>query len=175
MQGQLCNHRFASQACNLPQHEFLSVHPLFILLNYIQPRQESFKMTNKSHNSFILFICAGLFLLAGCGGQPSAPVQLPPHTPSATVRFSKDVLPIFQEKCINCHGGEKTSKGLDLKTYASLMAGSQNGAMIVPSDPTNSKLLQSVLSGKMPKRGPALPSEQIQLLMDWVSAGAKNN
>ena len=120
-------------------------------------------------------LLSGIFLLASCGGSTSAPAVLPPHTPSASVSFSKDVLPILQNTCVNCHGGEKTSKGLDLKTYESMMAGSQNGTMIVPGDSANSKLIQSVQSGKMPKRGQALSSEQIQLMMDWVNAGAKNN
>jgi hypothetical protein len=64
---------------------------------------------------------------------------------------------------------------LDLKTFASLMAGSQNGAVIVPGDATNSKLVQSVQAGKMPKRGAKLTRDQIKLLVDWVNAGAQNN
>lgn len=94
---------------------------------------------------------------------------------SATVSFSKDILPLMQTSCVNCHGGEKISKGLDVKTYDSLMAGSQNGAVLVPGDATQSKLIQSVQSGKMPKRGAKLTAEQIQLLVDWVNAGAANN
>jgi len=91
------------------------------------------------------------------------------------VSFSKDIAPIFQASCISCHGGERTSRGLDLKTYTTLMAGSQNGAMIVPGNAGNSLLIQSVNSGKMPKRGTRLTDSQIQLLVDWVNAGAKNN
>jgi len=94
---------------------------------------------------------------------------------AASVSFSKDILPLMQTSCINCHGGEKISKGLDLKTYDSLMAGSQNGAVLVPGDAAQSKLIQSVQSGKMPKRGDKLTAEQIQLLVDWVNAGATNN
>jgi uncharacterized membrane protein len=99
-----------------------------------------------------------------------------PAAPAAgAVSFSKDIAPIFQDSCVNCHGGEKTSKALDLKTFASVMAGSQNGAVIVPGDAAHSKLVQSVQSGKMPKRGTKLTPEQIQLLVDWVNAGAQNN
>jgi mono/diheme cytochrome c family protein len=102
------------------------------------------------------------------GSNSAAPV-------AGSVSFSKDIAPMFQNSCVNCHGGEKTSKALDLKTFASLMAGSQNGAVIVPGDATNSKLVQSVQSGKMPKRGAKLTPDQIKLLVDWVNAGAKNN
>jgi len=81
----------------------------------------------------------------------------------------------MQNSCVSCHGGEKTSKGLDLKTYASLMTGSQNGAVIVAGDASSSKLIQSIQAGKMPKRGGPLPVDQIQLLVNWVNAGATNN
>jgi mono/diheme cytochrome c family protein len=121
-----------------------------------------------------LLVVAAIVLTA-CGAPASAPVVLPAHTPSTTVSFSKDVLPIFQASCVSCHGGEKTSKGLDLKTYASLMTGSQSGAVIVSGNAANSMLIQSIQLGKMPKRGGPLPADQIQLIMDWVNAGAQNN
>jgi hypothetical protein len=91
------------------------------------------------------------------------------------VSFTKDILPIFQKSCVSCHGGEKTSKGLDLKTFASLMAGSQNGQIIVAGDATSSKLVQAIQSGKMPKRGEKLSHAQLDLLINWVNSGAKDN
>ncbi|MEI7846053.1 MAG: c-type cytochrome domain-containing protein [Chloroflexota bacterium] len=94
---------------------------------------------------------------------------------AADVSFSKQILPILQESCVSCHGGEKTSKGLDLKTFASVMKGSQNGAVIIAGDAAGSNLLKSVQSGKMPKRGNKLTADQIQLFVDWVNAGAKDN
>ena len=122
-----------------------------------------------------LLALAAVLVLAACGAPASSPVALPAHTPSATVSFSKDVLPILQNSCVNCHGGEKTSNGLDLKTYASLMTGSQHGVVIVSGDAAKSLLIQSLQQGKMPKRGGPLPADQIQMIMDWVNAGAQNN
>jgi cytochrome c5 len=92
-----------------------------------------------------------------------------------TASFSKDVLPLFQTTCVSCHGGERTSSALDLKTYASLMAGSQHGAMVVPGDAANSVLVQKIQAGKMPKRGTKWTSDQLQVLVDWINAGAQNN
>ena len=94
---------------------------------------------------------------------------------NSDVSFGKEVTPIFQTSCVSCHGGERTSKGLDLKTYESLLKGSQNGAMVIPGDAANSKLLQSILSGKMPKRGNKLTQDQILLIQNWINSGAKNN
>jgi hypothetical protein len=138
-----------------------------LMLNYVMVSRFS------SRIAIALLLVVAAFVLVACG--TSATVALPPHTPSASVSFSKDVLPILQNQCVSCHGGQKTSKGLDLKAYASMMAGSQSGAVIVSGDAAKSMLIQSIQLGKMPKRGGPLPADQILLLMDWVNAGAKNN
>jgi hypothetical protein len=98
-----------------------------------------------------------------------------PATSAATVSFANDILPILQSRCINCHGGQKTEKGLDLTTYDTLMMGSENGPVVVAGDSTNSMLAKLILAGKMPKRGPKLLPEQVQKLVDWIMAGAPNN
>ena len=43
-------------------------------------------------------------------------------TQGAPVSFAHDVLPIMESRCANCHGGDRVEKGLNLKTYAELMA-----------------------------------------------------
>lgn len=102
------------------------------------------------------------------------PAAAQPAAASA-VSFSKDLQPLLQESCVSCHGGERTSRALDLKTFESLMAGSQNGAVIVPGQADSSKLVQAIQSGKMPKRGTKWTADQLKLLVDWVNAGAQNN
>jgi hypothetical protein len=62
-----------------------------------------------------------------------------------------------------------------MTTYEGLIAGSNNGAVIVPGNSAESLLIQLVTEGKMPKRGDKLTPEQVQLINDWVSAGALNN
>lgn len=84
-------------------------------------------------------------------------------------------MPILQNQCVKCHGGEKTEKGLDMTTYNALMAGSQRGAVVVPGDAANSSFVHLVLNGNMPKRGQKLSAAQAQILQDWVNAGALNN
>jgi uncharacterized membrane protein len=127
-----------------------------------------------------------LVVLAACANQSATQEPISTTAPAAanqgvtpasgkTVSFAKDILPILETSCVSCHGGEKTSKGLDLKSYASLMAGSQNGSVVTAGDATKSALVISVQSGKMPKRGTKLTADQLQLLLDWVNAGAPNN
>ena len=96
-------------------------------------------------------------------------------TPSADISYSKDVYPILESRCSKCHMGEFTSKNLNMETYESLMAGSQNGPVIVAGSARESLLAQKILTGKMPKRGPKLTPEQVQIIIDWINAGAQNN
>lgn len=104
-----------------------------------------------------------------------APAATQPPAQGAAVSFTNDILPIFQSRCVNCHGGERTQEGLDLTTHASLMAGSDNGPVVTSGDASTSLLVELVVAHKMPKRGPQLTPAQIQLLTDWVNQGALNN
>jgi uncharacterized membrane protein len=105
--------------------------------------------------------------------EPAAATEAPAR--GATVSFAKDILPIFESRCINCHGGQRTQEGLDMKTHASLMLGSDNGFVVTPGDATDSLLVEMVASQKMPKRGPKLTPPQVQLITDWVKQGALDN
>lgn len=108
----------------------------------------------------------------------SAPAtNAPTGAGSATtgVSFANDVAPIFEASCNKCHGIEQVKEGLDLTIYDGVMAGSFNGAVIVPGNANESYLIQQVVEGEMPKRGLGLTDGQIQTLIDWVNQGALNN
>ena len=107
--------------------------------------------------------------------QISIPASPPTQAAVPGVSFANEVLPILKSRCINCHGGQKTEKDLNLTSYELLMAGSENGPVILPGDAANSPLAQSLIEKKMPKRGPKLKPDQVQLLIDWINAGAPNN
>ena len=102
-------------------------------------------------------------------------VATEPAAQGATVSFANDILPIIESRCINCHGGQRTEKELDMKTFDSLMAGSENGPVVTPGDAAHSKFVELVATQKMPKRGPKLTPPQVQLFTDWVNQGALNN
>ena len=108
--------------------------------------------------------------------SPTAePVASPTAEAVAGVSFANDVLPILQSRCVNCHGGQRIEKGLSLNSYDNVMAGSENGAAVVPGDANNSLMAQLIQSGKMPKRGPKLTPPQLQTIVDWINQGALNN
>jgi mono/diheme cytochrome c family protein len=84
-------------------------------------------------------------------------------------------MPIIQSRCTRCHGEDRFEEGLAMRTYAEIMAGSENGPVIVPGDPVNSLLVELITNQKMPKRGPKLTPPQVQIITEWVAAGAPNN
>ena len=105
--------------------------------------------------------------------EPAAATQ--PAAQGATVSFAQAVLPILESRCTNCHGGERTEKGLNLKTYADMMQGSENGPVVTAGNAADSKLVELITNQKMPKRGPKLTPPQVQLIAEWVNQGALNN
>ncbi len=131
---------------------------------------------------FVVLLLIGT-LLSACASQGA---QTPANTSAATtpsvaqanakaVSFNDDVLPIFENNCMNCHDQERLEEGLSLRTYSDMMAGSKNGAVVVPGDAAHSLLAQSVASQKMPKRGPKLTADQVQLIVNWINQGAQDN
>ena len=145
--------------------------------NQISSKWRGFKQV-----SFVALALAGILVLSACGTQsdsanvnPGAAPQLSGSAGSSDVSFSKDVMPILQNQCVNCHGGQKTEKGLDMTSYNALMAGSQRGAVVIPGNASQSSFVRQVLNGNMPKRGQKLSAAQAQILQDWVNAGALNN
>jgi uncharacterized membrane protein len=122
---------------------------------------------------------------------PSTPVPSTPTVPpteesaeeptaetsgTATVSFANDVLPIVRSRCSACHGGSQgTEEGLELTNYENIMAGSDNGPVVIAGDADNSLLVELIVEQEMPKRGPKLTPPQVQLIIDWVNEGAMNN
>lgn len=104
--------------------------------------------------------------------------SLTPTTPGASAEpsFARDVLPVFQQRCIFCHG---TDGGWDSSSYESVMNTGDNGPVVVPGDVANSLLAQKLqglqTDGKvMPPTG-KLSDAVIQPILDWIAAGAPDN
>lgn len=107
--------------------------------------------------------------------QPVAATALATEAGTAGVSFSAEIFPILKSRCVNCHGGNKTEEGLNMTSYDDLMAGSENGPVVIPGDSTNSSLATSLVERKMPKRGPKLSPEMVQLILRWIDEGAPDN
>ena len=85
------------------------------------------------------------------------------------VDYNSEIQPILNSKCVQCHGN---SAGLNLGTYDNIMAGSNNGAVIIPFDYVNSELWQRVDSGQMPPGNNDMTSAEVNLVAQWINEGA---
>ena len=85
---------------------------------------------------------------------------------AAGTDFSKDVYPILQRACFECHGPEKHKADLRLDT-----ASPQH--LKIGTDLLRRVALPKEDKDAMPKRGDRLTTIEIDHLRDWITAGAK--
>lgn len=85
--------------------------------------------------------------------------------------------PFLAANCLRCHGaGKKVAGGFNLTSYAAAMKGGEDGVMIKPGDPEGSMLINYLKGTKkpqMPKGGAPISESDIQVISDWIKAGAK--
>ena len=115
--------------------------------------------------------------------RPAEVVEMPvveqPVVEEPEVSFKNDILPIFKAHCQTCHRHSvrfDPKGGLDLSSYKSTM----NGRVFDPGWSKQSTMYWRIRSDqihgrRMPLYKPPLPAEQIQLILDWIDAGAKDN
>jgi mono/diheme cytochrome c family protein len=98
------------------------------------------------------------------------------ETPPA-VDFARDIKPIFEKHCYECHGPNKQESGLRLDRREAALAGGDLGGDIVPGKSGESRLIAALLGAseavsQMPPEKEPLPREQIALVERWIDAGA---
>ena len=91
--------------------------------------------------------------------------------------FYREVWPILESKCLECHQGAKPKGGLHLDTLAgALKGGESDGPALTPKDPAKSALWTRVCSTdsdeRMPPKGPGLSANEKTTLERWIQAGA---
>jgi mono/diheme cytochrome c family protein len=124
-------------------------------------------------------ICIALLVLPTAWPERHAVFGADPNVakttaPGQTLSFQDDIRPLFQAKCVRCHGGKATRGDLDLSTPAGALKGGESGKVIVLGKPDESLLYTKVQSGKMP---PALKdplsAAELDLIRRWIAGGAK--
>ncbi len=91
---------------------------------------------------------------------------------AAPPQFEKDILPIFEAKCVKCHAGSTPQASLDVRSRATLMKGGTSGPALLSGEPDRSTLFFRVRSGQMPPGGPKLEDAEIDLIRRWIEVGA---
>ncbi|MBX7074181.1 MAG: PSD1 and planctomycete cytochrome C domain-containing protein [Pirellulales bacterium] len=99
------------------------------------------------------------------------------RTAAGEIDFVRDVRPIFERHCYECHGPEKQKSGLrlDIKRSA-LRGGEAYGAPLVTGNAAESPLWKFVADEtadlRMPPEGARLTATEIATLKDWIEQGA---
>ena len=93
-----------------------------------------------------------------------------------TIDFFRDVQPILETKCFDCHKGGKAKGGLKLDSLADVLKGGESGdPAITPHRPEKSEMLARVTTDDvesiMPPKGGPLAKEQIATLTKWIAEG----
>ncbi len=99
---------------------------------------------------------------------PPTPTPSPLNL-SGALTYDATIGPLFMARCSNCHG-ENGIMGLNLTTYQTAMQGGTDGPVILPGDAAGSLLVQKQ-SGATAHFGQLTP-EELQLVVDWINAGA---
>jgi mono/diheme cytochrome c family protein len=123
----------------------------------------------------LLTLCALVAPLTAMAQLPPEPTdQLPPPA-TRTIDFRRDIQPLFEASCVQCHARGKSKGGLSLETRADFVAGGESGVPAVAGQSAGSKLIELV-SGLnpdqiMPQKGRRLTREQVGLVRAWIDQG----
>ena len=106
----------------------------------------------------------------------AAEAQLPPPA-GITADFIRDVRPIFEAHCLECHGPKKQRSDYRLDVKKIAFEGGVGGApIIVPGKSAESLMIQYVAGldedMTMPPKGDPLTRDQIGVLRAWIDQGA---
>ncbi len=121
----------------------------------------------------------GLSLLApaqpfGLCARPAVAAQ-----DKKALSFAKDIVPLLQKRCLQCHSGEpmKTKGGLDMSSYEKFMKGGQRGSPVEPGKGAKSIIVKFLDRSEKPYMPPNTEEpatiEEVILVEQWINQGAK--
>ena len=97
--------------------------------------------------------------------------------PLRALDFEKDVFPIFEANCLDCHDRATLKGGIGLDSFYHANLPTDAGeSLFVPGEPAKSVLLHVVEETdpekRMPPKGAPLSKEEIATIHEWIEAGA---
>ena len=117
----------------------------------------------------------------GCG-TPKPPLQ---NANKRQHELALDAYQVLQKHCQQCHGKGNSQSDEMLLEYGALI----NDKFIRPWNAKRSKLYRVIAKGDMPREekdappglfprydlgGPAVPEDELELIKQWINAGAPN-
>jgi hypothetical protein len=116
--------------------------------------------------------CAGL--LGGTGLVRAQGEQGLP--PASAVDYDRDIRPVLEQYCYECHGRSKARARLRLHAPQLIRKGGQSGPVILAGQSGKSELFRRLVEpnddDRMPLDMEPLPAETIARFQTWIDAGA---
>ena len=92
------------------------------------------------------------------------------------VDYARDVRPILEKYCYDCHGPKQQFSGLRLDRKDSVQNGGFSGQIVIPGDAEGSRMFR-MISGidgmPMPIGDPKPTRADIDVIRRWIDQGAK--
>ncbi|HXW04992.1 MAG TPA: PSD1 and planctomycete cytochrome C domain-containing protein [Vicinamibacterales bacterium] len=103
--------------------------------------------------------------------------QATPASPAAQpIDYARDIQPIFEQYCAECHGSAKSRARLRLHSPDLVLKGGVSGPVVVPGRSDDSLIIRRVLGldneDRMPLEADPLPEALIARLRTWIDQGA---
>lgn len=124
---------------------------------------------NRVATSLLVLVTLLAFAQVGAAGE------IPPAA-SHPIDFAKDIQPLFEATCIQCHAKGKDKGGFSLETRGAMLKGGDDGPTVVLGKGGESDIVKRVAGVDpdtvMPKKGTKWTPEQVALLRAWIDQGA---
>lgn len=96
------------------------------------------------------------------------------------IDFARQIQPIFAARCTECHGPDSEEGGFRIDRRDSVVGTAESGSVpISPGQVTKSEVIARIASEdedqRMPPEGEPLTKQEIRLITEWISQGAKYN
>src|ERR1041384_5203874 len=150
--------------------------PRLVLL-VLQPRLGQVKFPKPMQHCRHVVAALVLFEVCNTAAAKLTPEQaesLPPPA-SESIIFSRDIKPIFEASCTQCHGRGRNKGGFQLDTRETLLKGGDSGPAVLKGKSQDSLLVELVAGvdpdNVMPKKGKRLTPQQGGLLPAWIDQG----
>ena len=114
---------------------------------------------------------------AKVAAEKAAKAEVAKYAAIKEPKFEKDIMPIFKQHCVKCHGKDKPKGKFRLDTFAELQKGADGEAVIVSKKPDESSLYKLTIlpvgnDDRMPKKGDGLSKPVADLVRRWIEQGA---
>jgi mono/diheme cytochrome c family protein len=124
----------------------------------------------------LIFVFATAMGVARVKAGPSLQAPQKPDATIAAVDFARDIQPILEANCYECHGPKEVKARLRFDRRDSVVKGGVNGPPLKPGDSEHSLIVRRLLGldgeDRMPLDLDPLPDAQIAVIRAWIEQGA---